>query len=418
MTIQCIAVESLFTLLNRESFQSNHKKFPTDFLRNRIFSFATVVGMLLRAVKKSLQIDCNFLGARMKEEPGSKQAFSQARAKILPSGFQEMHEDGLRVHYTEAPKGGLWRGFRVIGCDGSTLRLPNSKELEAKFGLYPGKEEGVKYPVMARISEFIDMSTKLCLSGCISPYKISEDEMAAKQLTEVVEKMRRLGQLKMLYVYDRGYPSEKFIEQHIQLKVDFVFRLPKDFNNAITEISKWKDTEGFIVREGWPPIRVVKVPLPTGEIELLLTTLTDKAYTIKDLSEVYQGRWTSMEEGYKKQKVTMQMENFSGKTVIAIEQEYWSTLVVSNLLEMGCIPIEGYWIPGALPKRHVNRSVLFGSMRDATFEVIFGLISLKEYDERFKKTAMRGMLKVRPNRNYSREGVDKPKRYHVYRRSC
>jgi hypothetical protein len=139
---------------------------------------------------------------------------------------------------------------------------------------------------------------------------------------------------------------------------------------------------------------------------------------LEDLSDVYQARWASMEEGYKRRKITMQQENFSGKTVIAIEQEYWATLVVENLIEMGCIPIEGYWIPGNSPKKHVNRSVVYGSIRTATFQVISGLITPAEYDRKFKEIATRGMLKVRPNRNYSREGVGKPKRHHVYRRAC
>lgn len=418
MNTQYKAIAALLALINDEAFQAKYKKAVTDFLRNRKFGFAIVVGMLLRMVKNSTQIDCNLTGDLMKIEPGSKQAFSQARNKIQPEAFQEMHENGITTHYKADPKGGLWRGYRLIACDGSTLRLPKSDELEASFGLYPGQEEKIKYPVMARISEFTDMATKLVLSGCIGSYKTSEDEMAALQLPEVVKKMRGLGQDSLIFVYDRGYPSEQFIDQHIELNVGFLFRLPKDFNLAVAEISKWADSEGFIMREGWPPLRVVKVPLSSGEIELLLTTLVEEQYTLEDLSEVYHGRWTSMEEGYKKQKIMMQMENFSGKTVTAIKQEYWATLVVANLLEMGCIEIEGFWVPQSLPKNHVNRNVLFGSMRDYTIEVIFGLMPPEDYDLKFNKIARRGMLRIRPNRNYSRDGVDKPKRHHVYRRAC
>jgi hypothetical protein len=418
MNTQTDAVDSLLSLIIDPIFQSQYKRRSSDFLRNRIFSFGTVVGMLLRMVRSSLQIDCNFMGDLVNQEPASKQAFSQARAKLRPEAFEAMYNDGIRVHYSLAPNEGLWRGFRVIANDGSTLRLPQSDELEAKFGLYPGKDSNVEYPIMARISEFIDVASKLSISGFIGPYKTSEEEISSKQLIEVVEKMRKLGQIKMLFVYDRGYPSEEFIDQHIQLGVDLLFRLPKDFNNAVKEISKWEDSEGFIVREGWPPLRVVKIPLSTGEVELLLTTLIDKEYTLEDLSDVYQARWASMEEGYKRRKITMQQENFSGKTVIAIEQEYWATLVVENLIEMGCIPIEGYWIPGNSPKKQVNRSVVYGSMRTATFQVISGLITPEEYNRKFKKIATRGMLKVRPNRNYSRESVGKPKRHHVYRRAC
>ncbi len=418
MDTQCIAVQVILNLIHAGSFQLKHKRGITDFLRERKFGFVTVVGMVLRLIKNSLQIDCNFLGDLMNQKSGTKQALSQARMKLSHTAFQEMNDAGLHAHYTTDPNGGLWRGFRLIAADGSTGRLPRSEELVNEFGLYPGKEENVKYPVMGRISEFTDVTTKLVLSGYLGPYSTSEDAIATKQLSEVVTKMRKFGQTRLLFIYDRGYPSEKFIDQHIELEVEFLFRLPKDFNLAVTEISQWVENEGFIIRAGSPPLRIVKILLPSGDTELLLTTLVDEKYTPEDLGEVYHGRWPSMEEGYKKQKIMMQLENFSGKTVTAIQQEYWATLVVANLLEMGCIAIEGYWIPGNLPQSHVNRSVLFGSMRDATMKVIFGLIPPQEYDQKFKVMAKRFMLKVRPNRCYSREGVGKPKRHHVYRRAC
>ena len=418
MDTQSFAIDIILKAINDQEFQLRHKRAKTDFVRNRKFGFVTIVGMLLRTIKNSLQIDCNFLGDLMNEVPGTKQAFSKARMKISASAFQELHKLALQAHYTKAPNEGFWRGYRLIGCDGSTIRLPRSDELERVFGLYPGKDEAIKYPVMARISEFTDMATKLVLSGWIGPYQISEEVVAAQQLNEVVSTMTKLGQKALLFVYDRGYPSDRFIDQHINLGVDFLFRLPRDFDKATTEICAWADAEGFIAKEGWPLLRLVKVPLPSGELELLLTTLVGKDYTIEDLSQVYHGRWSSMEEGYKKQKITMQLENFAGKTVGAIEQEYWATLVVANLLEMGCIAIEGCWIPGQLPIKHVNRSVLFGSMRNATLKAMFGFMPLEDYNKKFKEMAERFMLKVRPNRTYSREGVGKPKRHHVYRRVC
>lgn len=419
MTIQNSALISLFALIDEVKFQDKHKHSPTAFTRNRKLSFLSVIGMILRMVKQSLQIVCNWLGDFTETEPASKQAFSKARQKISSECFKEFHEDGLRVNYTEAPKKGLWNGYRLIACDGSTLRLPESEELEEKFGRWPTREGISKSPPIARISEFTDMATKLVLSGRIEPCRVSEEVLAEEQLTEVVHKMRALGQEKMLFVYDRGYPSEKFINQHIELGVDFIFRVPRNFNNEIKEVYQQKIPESFLLRGDWPLLRIAQFELPSGEEELLLTSLNDeKRFSQEMLSEVYHARWTSMEEGYKRQKITMQLENFSGKTVTAIKQEYWATLTVGNLMEMGCIEIEGYWIPGRLPERHVNRSVIFGSMRDATIEVIFGLISPEEYDKKFKRAAKRSMLKVRPGRSYSREDVGRPKKHHVYRRSC
>lgn len=419
MTIQGYAMLSLKTLTIDQLFQRRHKRNSSAFSRNRKLSFETVVGMLLRMVKKSIQICCNWLGDLIGEEPASKQAFSQARHRISPACFQEMHEDGLRVNYSLIGEKGLWKGFRLIACDGSTLRLPESEDLENAFGRWPTHDDQGKSPPMARISEYTDMTAKLVLSGRITPCMISEEQLAAEQLTEVVDKMRKYGQSNLVFVYDRGYPSEAFIKQHLDLDVDFIFRVPKNFNGAVSEIYESKANETYLIGENWPLIRVSQFLLSSGETELLLTSLTDEErYSQEELSMVYHGRWTSMEEGYKKQKIMMQLENFSGKTEIAIQQEYWATLTVGNLIEMGCIELEGYWIPGELPQKQVNRSVVFGSTRDATIETIFGLMTQEEYNAKFARIAKRSMIKVRPGRNYSRENLKKPKKHHIYRRAC
>ena len=419
MTTHHQALVEICNLLNTSSFHDKHKLKASAFTRNRKLTFPVIAGMILRMIKQSLQISCNWLGDLIASEPVSKQAFSKARQQISPECFQELHAKGLETNYRLNPEKGLWKGCRIIAVDGSTLRLPESKDLTEKFGRWPTREGVNQSPPIARISEFTDMTNKLVLSGRIVPCAVSEEELAKEQLVEVVNQMRNFGQKKLLFVYDRGYPSEEFINQHVGLGVDFIFRVPKNFNKSITEIYKGKEAENFLVVEGWPLLRVSQFTLPGGEEELLLTSLADeKQYPQEALSEVYRGRWTAMEEGYKKQKITMQMENFSGKTAIAIQQEYWATLTVGNLMEMGCIEIEGYWIPGALPKQHVNRSVIFGSMRDGTIEALFGILSMAEYSVKFKKIANKSMLKVRPGRSYSRAGVGKPKSHHVYRRAC
>jgi hypothetical protein len=418
MTIQGSAMVSIFSSSYEPSFQEEHRK-GLAFTRTRKLTFPILVGMILRMVKTSIQITCNWLGDSMEAEPASKQAFSQARHRLSYTAFKAFHADGIRVNYSMAPKEGLWKGYRLIGCDGSTLRLPESEELAKEFGRWKTRENVAESHPMARISEYTDMTTKLILSGRIAPCKISEDELAREQLDEVVLTMRKYGQEKMLFVYDRGYPSEEFIQQHLNLGVDFLFRVPKNFNRAVKKVYVSEESESFVFSEGSPMLRILQFDLSSGEKELLLTSLTDyHKFSQEDLSGVYHGRWSSMEEGYKRQKVTMQMENFSGKTVEAIRQEYWATLTMGNLIEMGCIEIEGHWIPGNLPKRQVNRSVVFGSTRDQTMGMMLGIVPPAECIKQFQKIARRCMIKVRPGRTFSRTKVGKPKCHHVYRRSC
>ncbi len=58
-------------------------------------------------------------------------------------------------------------------------------------------------------------------------------------------------------------------------------------------------------------------------------------------------------------------------------------------------------MPENPPKRQVNRSVVFGSMRDATLKVIFGLMDRQDYQKKFQKVAKRAMMTVKPGRSYS-----------------
>ena len=255
MTIHESAILSIRSLSYELSFQAKHRK-GRSFSRTRVLTFPVVVGMILRMVKTSIQITCNWLGNSMEIEPVSKQAFSQVRHRLSYTAFEEMHADGIRVNYSMAPKAGLWKEYRVIGCDGSTLRLPESKELAKEFGRWNTREGITESAPIARISEYTDMTTKLVLSGRISTCKVSEEELAREQLNEVVSTMRKYGQKKMLFVYDRGYPSDEFIQQHLDLGVDFLFRLPRNFNRSVKKIYESQEAESFIFSEGSPILGV------------------------------------------------------------------------------------------------------------------------------------------------------------------
>ncbi len=82
-------------------------------------------------------------------------------------------------------------------------------------------------PPLARVSLFVDLCTSLICSARLAAWNIGEQTLAEEQLPEVVTQMRSLNQERLLFIYDRGYPSVKFIQQHYDLKVDFIFRLQK-----------------------------------------------------------------------------------------------------------------------------------------------------------------------------------------------
>ena len=70
------------------------------------------------------------------------------------------------------------------------------------------------------------------------------------------------------------------------------------------------------------------------------------------------------------------------------------------------------------PKTRINRSVVYGSLRQPLFDTIVGKLSPEEFNAKFLAVARRSLLKVRPGRTFSRDGVRRKKEKHVFRRVC
>ncbi len=84
-------------------------------------------------------------------------------------------------------------------------------------------------------------------------------------------------------------------------------------------------TAGTAVR-----LRVIKLLLPSGQIETLVTTLTEEEMSEEAFGELYFIRW-EIEVHYGQEKYTVEIENFSGTTPRVVEQDYYATIVFANL---------------------------------------------------------------------------------------
>ena len=78
-------------------------------------------------------------------------------------------------------------------------------------------------------------------------------------------------------------------------------------------------------------LRLVRVQLDTGETEILITSLTDSdLYPAHIFDELYHQRWP-VEEDYKKAKCWIEIENFSGKSVLSVYQDFHAKIFSKNL---------------------------------------------------------------------------------------
>lgn len=402
-------------------FQSDHRIGENSFTRERKLTFPMVFSTILKLVKKSLAIECEWLEPCTKKVPPSKQALSKARYKVRHTGFQELLEDSLVETYKDEPGYGTWRGYRVIAADGSSLRLPDSKEIVNQFGRHKPNGTLGKMPPLARVSLFVDLCTSMICSARLAPWSTGEQSMAQEQLPEVVNKMRLLKQEHLLFIYDRGYPSLKFIKQHEDLGVDFIFRVQERAYLSLWErvAQGESDFEHLIeTREGNARVRVIALALNSGKTEILITSLFDNiAFTSQDMSKMYFLRW-HIEECYKRLKVCMEIENFSGIHLEAVLQEFWAHLFMCNVLSLQFCDTQGPWNPDNPGSYRLNFSVLFGVMRQQLQQVVLGNCEPDLFQKLFVRAASRAKVKIRPNRIFSRDKVGKPKRHQSFRRVC
>ena len=68
-------------------------------------------------------------------------------------------------------------------------------------------------------------------------------------------------------------------------------------------------------------IRIVKVELKTGEIEILATNLSSVEFSSQELKGLYKKRW-EIETGFDRLKNYVRIEDFSGRSIELIEQDF------------------------------------------------------------------------------------------------
>ena len=78
-------------------------------------------------------------------------------------------------------------------------------------------------------------------------------------------------------------------------------------------------------------VRLVRVVLPNGRIEVLATSLLDMlAYPAQAFATLYGTRW-KIEEAFKTLKQRLHLEGFTGELPYAIEQEIHAKVLIANI---------------------------------------------------------------------------------------
>jgi hypothetical protein len=218
-----------------------------------------------------------------------------------------------------------WDGYRLFAVDGSKLALANDKPLCAYFG-GSGADKGSP---SAQGSILYDILNDVVVDALIEPTKTGEQAQAWTHIRHL-EGLESFEGGKELVIFDRGYASKGLIQGLMDRKIDYVMRVRTKFSKTIDalglgdhEVELEQGTERI-------PVRVIKLLLNSEETETLVTSLTDRRYGVEDFKRLYFKRWP-VETKYDVVKKKLEIENFSGKLVDNIRQDFYATMVLANL---------------------------------------------------------------------------------------
>ncbi len=315
---------------------------PKNFTRNRSLPFTTLILFLINFLKGSLQDELDWFFKHLHqtlipEKFVSKSALCQARKKLKPETFRQLNKQFIHVVYQHQKNLRLWKGHRLVAADGTSILMPDTKEILEHFG-YSKNSVGTITP-MAKVLGLYDPLNGYVIDNEIGPFKSDE----RKQLYSLLHRLNSND----LLLLDRGFPAYWIFSAFISKQLNFLCRLPVGKWKVAKELVASKDRERLIVLKadsknkktcnqlGIPTnsieLRIIQVTLPDGSPEVLITSLTDSTvYPHEDFKELYQKRW-SIEEDFKLLKSRTKVEHFTGMTPLTVYQDYHAKTFSKNI---------------------------------------------------------------------------------------
>lgn len=299
---------------------------PEDFTRNRKMPFTDLLLFMINLVRGSTQIALNrFFQTKGSEIEMTQQSFSEARKKLRWEACRALMDTVVKAYYqlTEYIR---WRGYRVLAVDGSKQQLPSDSELRILYGT-AGRGDTA---VTAQGSALFDVLNDIIIDARLEPMSTDERSLAYQHM----EYLRSLPSFsRELVLFDRGYASFDLIQSMANgaKPITFVFRLRSKFRTDIDKLPIGDHRYTLKNGEDSCALRVVKFKLDSGETETLITNLFDRDLTTKDFKELYFMRWP-IETKFAELKHKLEIENFSGRTQLAILQDFFITAFLSNMI--------------------------------------------------------------------------------------
>jgi hypothetical protein len=408
-------------MINAVEFKIKHRIKPNYFTREVKLTFAIMMGLMIKKSSKSSQNSLNDITLDGDiDYTVTSSAYTQARAKLNYTAFIQMKDKSVEMFYEDGEYN-RYKNFRLLAVDGSIVILPNSDDIKKEFNPTIARcqvKEFSKEVIQVRVSALYDVMNNMALDATI------RNKVASKENSLIAYDERSLAIEHLtcctksdLVIFDRGYPSYELFA-HYADKTNFLCRIKRtsfirakslfaphcEHKDIIIEINAPKKIRAALKRDGLPikmKIRFVQVILDNGTVEVLATNILDnEVLQSSDFMGLYARRW-GIETYYDVLKNRLSLENFTGLTSLAIKQDFYSTVFLSNYEAMLVYDTNLELQEKAEDNKYaqqVNKAQSFNAIKHKAFDIFYSNKSLAKQMKQLEKLFIINPVLIRPDR--------------------
>ena len=271
-------------------------------------------------------------------------AIVPARARLGPKPLAALFAQTARVWTAAAGAAARWRGLGVYAVDGTTLRVPDTRENAATYGR-PGTSRGgpASYPQL-RLVVLLVLRQHLVAAAALGPYAHSEPALAAPLWSQLPDDS--------VVLLDRGFTAYALFQalgdaarrRHWVVRVRtgrgaLRWTVHQRLGRGDALVDWTPAHKQRTVGRQLPPTlraRAVRVQRRGFRPSVLLTSLLDPvAYPAADFGALYHERW-EIELAFDEVKThTLERaETLRSHDPARVEQEVWGLLLGYNLVRV------------------------------------------------------------------------------------
>lgn len=338
-----------------------------DFSRTRKFPADKLIRFLVAEGSSSTRVELlDFFG--FDPDAPTSSAFRQQRAKLRPEAIKEVLDEFISsLIGMVQPARCAAPGYRCLAADGSTASFYSTPRFSPD-SYFVSEGHSMKGFYSVHVNGLFDIDCHLYMDALLQPVH-EKDEFLA--FCTMVDRIPLIPGTRDIYIGDRGYCSYNNMAHVIVKGQFFLFRskdvlskgilrnlgLPTEgtFDQTVTVTITRRQSKKIPIPPDSHPrfvgadisfdyvqygsddtytmtFRVVRIQLPSGSYECLVTNLPCEEFPPERLAKLYFSRW-KIECAYRDLKYTIGMTSFHSCKAMYVEQEVFARLLLYNITE-------------------------------------------------------------------------------------